>query len=140
MIRLLVFVAISLAGCSTPMQHTFPNADRSHLWTAMVATANAPEYNDDGIQGRWIVVENDVDANPDQARIDVRREITRILHLPRQKDQHDRREVKFSVYLLPTNPPTIEFISKSTYFIAVRGEIEATRYFSAVNQMLLPVE
>jgi hypothetical protein len=136
----IVLVAITLAGCSTSMHQTFPSADRSHLWTAMVATAKAPEYTSDDILSRWIVVENNVDANPEKAQIDVRRKITRTLHLPRQKEQHDRRDVHFSVFLLPSNPPTIEFISKNIDLIPARGENEAKRYFSAVEEMLVPIK
>ncbi|MBC8523678.1 MAG: hypothetical protein QF444_06455 [Phycisphaerales bacterium] len=142
MIHAVVFALISLlfVGCSSPLQQSFPNADRSHLWTAMVATASAPQYRSEDIRGRWIVVENDVDISLDSAQIDVRRVLDRSLHLPRQKVQRDRREVTFSVYLLSDEVPTVEFVGHSSSTIPVRRLNEAQRYFAAVEAMLVPIE
>jgi hypothetical protein len=140
MIRIVVLVALGLAGCSSPMQRTYSHVDRSHLWTAMVATANSPEYGSEDFQKRWIVLENEVQLNSRRGQINVKRIIYRSYRLPRQKPQRDSRAVLFSVYLLPTNPLTIEFINHSTKFFPVRGETEANRYFSSVEAMLQPVQ
>jgi len=138
-IRIFVLVSMLLAGCSAPMQRTYSHVERSHLWTAMVAIANAPEYDTEAILNRWIVLENEVELNPRQGQIDVKRIISRSFRLPRQKQQFDTRDVLFSVYLLPTNPLTIEFIQHNAKFFPVRGETEAARFFSGVEAMLMPV-
>ena len=138
MIRLLALMASFLVGCSSVTQRSYPHVDQSHLWTAMIAIANTPEYGSDDFRKRWIVLENEVDLKPNQGQIDVRRIIHRSYQLPRQKVQRDQRDILFSVYLLPTNPLTIEFINHSTKFFPVRGETEATRYFSSVEAMLDP--
>ena len=142
MTRIVVAALISFTviGCSVPFQHSFPNTDKSRLWTVMVATASAPEYTSQDKGKRWVVVENEVDANPTRAQIDVRRIITRSLQFPQQKVQNDRREVIFTVYLLPVDPPTVEFVSRSTTLIPVYGANEAKRYFSSIEAMLVPIK
>lgn len=125
-------------GC-VAAQHEYHNVDRNVLWTAMVAVANAPEYSNEDFMKRWVLVENDVVTHADIGKIDVHRIVERTLHLPLQKSQHDRREIMFSVYLLPTNPPKVEFMSHNTQFLPVRSRDEAERFFSAVESMLQPV-
>ncbi|MBC8203461.1 MAG: hypothetical protein H8E91_06485 [Planctomycetes bacterium] len=139
MIRIFVPVAIVLAGCSTPIQRTYPHVDQSHLWTAMVATADSPEYGSEDLSKRWIVLENEVEINPSRGQIDVKRIIYRSYQLPRQKPERDSRDVLFSVYLLPTNPLTLEFINHNATFFPVRGKAEAQRFFDGVDQMLVPI-
>ena len=142
MIKLIVCIltTVILSGCSAPMQQTFPEIDRSHLWTAMVATAMAPQYESDNFRERWIVAENEVELHPKQGQIDVKRIIHRSLQLPRQRPQRDRRDILFSVYLLPTTPPTIEFVSHNSKFLPVRSLNEAQRYFDAVEALLVPIK
>ena len=126
-------------GCSSSMQRTYPSVERSHLWTAMIASADSPEYSSEDFRKRWIVLENEVELNPRQGQIDVKRIIHRSLQLPRQRAQRDRKDVSFSVYLLPTNPPTIEFISHNSTYIPVHNLNESERYFDAVEALLVPV-
>lgn len=135
-----VLIASTFVGCTAAKQQAYPNTNRSHLWTAMVATATSPEYSSTEILNRWIVVENNVETDSDQAQIDVQRIIARTVRLPRQKKQIDRREVLFSVYLLPTDIPTINFISHSSSMVPVRGTQEAARFFAAVEAMLVPIK
>ena len=142
MIRRIAFIlsAVAISGCSAPMQQNFPETDPSHLWSAMVATAMAPQYESDDIRKRWILAENEVQLNPSQGRIDVKRIIHRSLHLPRQRPQRDRRDILFSVYLRPTNPPSIEFVSHNSKLVPLRNLTEAERYFAGVEAMLEPIE
>ena len=142
MIKLIVCIltTVILSGCSAPMQQTFPEIARSHLWTAMVATAMAPQYESDNFRKRWIVAENEVELHPKQGQIDVKRIIHRSLQLPRQRPQRDRRDILFSVYLLPTTPPTIEFVSHNSKFLPIRSLNEAQRYFDAVEVLLVPIK
>ena len=142
MIKLIVCIltTVTLSSCSAPMQQTFPEIDRSHLWTAMVATAMAPQYESDNFRKRWIVAENEVELHPKQGQIDVKRIIHRSLQLPRQRPQRDRRDILFSVYLLPTTPSTIEFVSHNSKFLPIRSLNEAQRYFDAVEAMLVPIK
>jgi hypothetical protein len=132
-------IALTFVGCTVSKQQAYPNTDRAHLWTTMVAIAKSPEYSSSNILDRWIVVENNVDTNSNQAKIDVRRIIARSVRLPMQKKQTDRREILFSVYLLPLVVPTVEFVSHSSQFIPAQGLQEAERYFGAVETMLQPV-
>ena len=137
MIRVACLVACVFltAGCATPTR-SWPDQDRGLVWTAMVAAAGSPEYVSDDPRRRWIVAENNVDADPDLGRIQVHRVLTRSLQLPRQVLQSDRRRLFFDIYLLPTNPPTVTFAFKETGFIPVRVIDEADRYFSLVESIL----
>jgi hypothetical protein len=105
----------------------------------MVATAGAPEYNSADIHSRWIVVDNEVKTNSERGMIEVRRTLSRIVQRPREQAQKDRRTTQFSVQLLPVEPPTVEFVSQGYSFTPVRDAHEAEHYFSALDDMLIPI-
>lgn len=128
-------------GCSTT-SHSWPNTDRSVVWTAMVAAARAPEYKSDDPRKRWVVIENTVDENPDLGRIQVHRVLARSLRLPRQAVQNDRRVWFLDIYLLPVDPekpsapPRATFNAKSNSWVPVRAIDEADHYYSLVDKLL----
>jgi len=76
-----VFPILSLlffVGCSTP-QHSWQNSQRNTVWTAMVAAANAPDYESEDPRKRWIVLENLVDVDASTSKILVHRLLGRSL-------------------------------------------------------------
>jgi hypothetical protein len=136
----LTSMALLLAGCSVPTKR-WPNETKDFVWTAMVAAANAPDYFSDDPRKRWIVIENDVDANPQFGRIVVRRKLSRSLKLPRQREQIDHREWLFVIRLKPQEVPTVTFDDPETQLVPARILDEATRYFSQVDSLLQkPIE
>ncbi len=133
-----VFPILSLlffVGCSTP-QHSWQNSQRNTVWTAMVAAANAPDYESEDPRKRWIVLENLVDVDASTSKILVHRLLGRSLQLPRQNEQVDNREWIFTIRLLPNNPPTATFDSMQPTFIPARLLDEANRYFATVDGLL----
>lgn len=135
-IKISAIVCILFAiGCSTPTR-TWSDQNRETVWTAMVAAAEAPEYESDDPRKRWIVTENNVDANPDRGRIRIHRILARSLKLPKQLTQSDRRDWMFEIYLLPSNPPTVTFEALDAGLVRVRTLDEAERYFSLVEKIL----
>ena len=132
-----VFFAIlfCFAGCSTP-QHSWPDTNRNVVWTAMVAAANAPDYDAADPRKRWIVTQNLVDANASKGIIQVRRSLNRSLQLPLQNEQVDQRDWFFSIQLLPNIPPTATFSSVNSTLIPAQLLDEANRFFDTVDDFL----
>jgi len=104
----------------------------------MVAAANAPDYSSDDPRKRWIVIENDVDANPQRGRIVVRRKLSRSMKLPCQNEQVDHREWFFVIRLQPQETPTVTFDNPRSHLIPARVLDEANRYFLQVDDLLHP--
>ena len=134
-----IICSLLFGGCATTMQQSYPQVDQHHLWTAMIAAAKSPTYTSSDPRNRWVVGENAVEVYLRKAQIDVKRTIHRTLQLPRQRPQRDRRDVWFSVYLLPTHPLKIEFISHTDTLFPNRNVKESNRYFSDVESILLPI-
>lgn len=128
-------LGLILCGCSTPTR-TWEGMDRSMVWTAMLAAANAPEYRSDDPRRRWVVTQNDVSANEQTGSIEVRRTLRRSLKLPRQREQHDTRELFFEIFLSPTSPSTTTFEVLSMQLVPVRTIEEANIYFDQVEWLL----
>ncbi len=104
----------------------------------MVAAANAPDYSSDDPRKRWIVIENDVDADSQRGRIVVRRKLSRSMKLPRQNEQIDHREWFFVIRLQPRETPTVTFDDPKSQLIPARVLDEANRYFFQVDELLHP--
>ena len=128
-------LGLMLWGCSTPTR-TWEGVDYSNVWTAMVAAANAPEYRSDDPRRRWFVTQNDVSTNEQTGSIEVHRTLRRTLKLPRQREQHDTRELFFEISLSPTPPPTTTFEVLSMQLVPVRTIEEADLYFEQVELLL----
>lgn len=136
MIRVILFLSLLFfVGCSTP-QHSWPESPRNTVWTAMVAAANAPDYDAEDPRKRWIVLENLVDVDASASKILVHRLLGRSLQLPLQNEQEDKREWLFTITLLPNNPPTATFDSMVPTMIPARLLDEANRYFVTVDGLL----
>jgi hypothetical protein len=143
MIRIGLFTLFMFfAGCSTA-QHTWPDMSRDLVWSAMVAAANAPDYNSNDPKKRWIVIENEVDADATTSHIFINRKLSRSLKLPLQKEQKDTRDWLFTIQLLPANPPLVTFdtVYKTkeldyNAFVPARTLDEAERYFELVDLLL----
>ena len=130
-----ITLGLMLWGCSTPTR-TWEGVDHSMVWTAMVAVANSPEYRSDNPRRRWFVTQNDVSTNEQTGSIEVHRTLRRTLKLPRQREQHDTRELFFEISLSPTLPPTITFEVLSMQLVPVRTIEEAELFFEQVELLL----
>jgi|MDTC01.3.fsa_nt_gb hypothetical protein len=130
-----LILLFQLAGCSTP-QHSWPESSRDVVWTAMIAAANSPEYDDEDPRKRWVVVENFVDADASLGKILVRRKLSQSYTLPLQDPQIDERDWLFSIHLLPDQIPTATFESARQIWVWARLQDESKRYFDVVDMLL----
>lgn len=137
----LALLVVALAGCAAP-RATFPGHERAVVWTAMVAVANAPAYDDEDPRRRWHVVQNDVWPDPNAGMIEIHRMLERSLKLARLPEDHQRREWLLAVRFLPLSeedpdaPPTVEMRARNNVWIPAQFRNEATRYFQQVRELL----
>jgi hypothetical protein len=127
----LILIAACLAGCTTARE-PFPGQDPAQVWRALVAVAESPSYDDPDPARRWTVRQNSVWIDEGTDRIEIYRELVRILHEPRKTPRRDERTWRFRVILdRSTSPPTAEFIGRD---LAVPSHVwnEAVLYFDDV--------
>jgi hypothetical protein len=123
-----LLIVIFLGGCMTVRQE-FDGYDRSQVWGAMTAVAESPTYDD------WHVLTNEVWHAPDEARMEVYRELQRTIRQPPHKSRIERREWRFRIEMLETDPPMARVVSRG-WGVPAHARIEANRYFGDVWQML----
>ena len=128
-------ILLFLVGCSTPSR-TWEGVDRSTVWTAMIAVAESPEYKAVDPKKRWVVAQNDVAVHAETGQIEIHRILRRTLVLPRQREQHDTRDLFLEITLSTTSPPTTMFKELSMQLIPVRTIEEADLYFDQVENLL----
>ncbi len=125
---LLLIVAPTLAGCLR-VKESFPDHDRSTVWTAIKTVAEEPTYQE------WHLLENRVWADPDSARLEIYRVARRTLHRPQARPLNERREWRFQVTLDEKDPPTATFLSRG-WAVPMHARIEADRFFDDVWEVL----
>lgn len=115
-------------GCTTVRQE-FDGYDSGHVWSAMTAVAESPQYEN------WRVITNEVWRAPDEARMEVYRELHRAVREPGRKPRIEQREWRFRIEMLDTDPPSARLISRG-WGVPAHARIETDRYFRDVRQML----
>ena len=93
-------------GCTTRSQ-VFEGYDQ--LWTAMVASAQKPTYDD------WRVMDNEVYVDQATRRIEVYRVLKRTLVTPYSTPRQEEREWKFQIALgrdPELDSPTVDFTAR----------------------------
>jgi len=101
---LLPAMAVSMTGCTTVLE-SFPGEDPGHVWTALVAVAQTPDYSDADPAERWMVKENHVYVDEPNARIEIYRELDRVLHRARTTPVREERTWKFQILFDPEDRP-----------------------------------
>lgn len=130
MMLIAVLIVSFFGGCTT-MERSFPDHSQDQVWSAMVAVAERPVYAD------WKVLENNVYANQEAKRIEVSRVVHRQLYLPGSGNnpRYERRDWKFTITLMPIEPPTIHFLSRG-WAVPMHAREEAERYLNDVKDVL----
>ena len=131
---LLAAMAVSMTGCTTVLE-SFPGEDPGHVWTALVAVAQTPDYSDADPAERWMVKENHVYVDEPNARIEIYRELDRVLHRARTTPVREERTWKFQILFAPEDPPTATFTSRRMG-VPMQAADEARRYFEDVWDLL----
>ena len=129
--RRLAWVAIALlglGGCTT-VEHTYEEFSADQVWTAMVAVAETPEYDD------WKVVANDVWVDEKNRRVEVYRQVRRVLYSPEAPPHPEQHWWRFEILLDKVDPPTVRFLSRG-FAVPAHAWREADRYFADVHDVL----
>lgn len=116
------------SGCTT-LRESYPDHAPAHVWTAMKAVAESPEYDD------WWVSSNNVWVDEANSRIEVHRRVDRSLRRPLARPLREEREWRFQITLTSHDPPTVNFLSRG-FGVPMHARIEAERYFADVRRML----
>ncbi len=126
---MVVLLAVSvLFGCTTVHQE-FAGLPSDQVWTALVAVAESPGYDD------WIVTDNDVWVDEAAHRIEIYRRLRRVIHQPAYKARRENREWRFQVIFEPTDPPLATFTSRGLG-VPSHAQHEGERYFLDVLDLL----
>jgi len=126
-----------MTGCGS-YQRVYPGEDPARVWTALKAAAETPDYNPADYTKRWNVDVNQVFVVDDEHRIEVYRELSRILQRPRTQPIHEDREWTYTVTMKPN--PDEGSVKASLRFrdaaIPMKAREEADRFFHDVAVIL----
>ncbi len=126
---MVVLLAISmLLGCTTVHQE-FVGLPSDQVWTALVAVAQSPNYDD------WTLTDNDVWVDEAAQRIEIYRRLRRVIQQPAYKARRENREWRFQVIFEPTDPPLATFTSRGLG-VPSHAQHEGERYFLDVLDLL----
>ncbi len=128
-------VALSGVGCTTRSQ-VFDGYSEDQLWTAMVATARSPVYDD------WKVSDNEVYIDEDARRIEIYRVLKRTFVSPFSDPRRESEEWKLQIVLArdeELGQPLVDFTARQMDVPAHVWD-EADRYFMQVRTLLGPVK
>ncbi|MCH8316306.1 MAG: hypothetical protein IIA64_10070 [Planctomycetes bacterium] len=126
---MVVLLAVSmLFGCTTVHQE-FAGLPSDQVWTALLAVAESPNYDD------WIVTDNDVWVDEATQRIEIYRRLRRVIQQPAYKARRENREWRFQVIFELTDPPLATFTSRGLG-VPSHAQHEGERYFLDVLDLL----
>ena len=131
--RLLILLPMLLGACG--VESTFTGEDPAQLWRALQAVAEAPTYDEGDVTKRWTVVENIVDVDNVDWRIDITRHLKRLLRRPGAKPLYEERHWRFEIQLLHEDPPRVRFICIDPA-IPTKVQYEGDRFFAEVRSLL----
>ena len=128
-------LACAVAGCTSRSQ-VFEGYSQDQVWSAMIAAAQSPEYDD------WKVAENETFVDEDGRRVEVYRVLRRLLVTPYANPRKESEEWRFQLVLaqdMDINAPVVDFTARQ---ITVPAHVwrEADRYFGQVRTLLGPPE
>lgn len=128
--------AVAVAGGCVTRSQPFPGYTDDQLWTAMVATAKAPIYDD------WKISENEVMVDETGRRLEIYRVVRRTLVSPTADPWKEDMEWRMQVVLgrdWDGTTPTIDFTARQ---VTVPAWVwaEADRYFGQMRTLLGPVK
>lgn len=126
-------LSISISGCTT-RSATFEGYADDQVWSAMVAAARTPEYDD------WKVRDNQVMVDESGRRLEIYRYLKRLYVTPFADPQKEEKEWRLQIVLSrdeSLDAPTVDFTARQ---ISVPAHVwrEADRYFAQVRTLLGP--
>ena len=124
-LTVVILAGTLLWGC-TSVEREFLGSPSDQVWSAMVAVANSPDYDD------WTVTQNDVWVDPASQRIEIYRRMRRVIHQPAYKARRENREWRFQVIF---EPPLATFTSRGMG-VPAHAQEEAEVFFDDVLNLL----
>ena len=125
-----VLVTNVITGGCTSVEHSFLGYGSDQVWTAMVAVARTPAYDD------WKVAANDVWVDEREYRIEVHRHLRRVLYRPVAEAHRESQTWRFEIRLVELDPPLARFVSRGLGQ-PTDARREGNRYFLDVHDLLL---
>ncbi|MEY3143582.1 MAG: hypothetical protein RLY21_2075 [Planctomycetota bacterium] len=124
---------VSMSGCTT-RSATFEGYGDDQVWSAMVAAARTPEYDD------WKVQDNQVMVDETGKRLEVYRYLKRLYVTPFSDPRKEQEEWRIQVVLSrdeSLDAPIVEFTARQ---VSVPAHVwrEADRYFAQLRTLLGP--
>lgn len=124
---------VSMTGCTT-RSATFEGYADDQVWSAMVAAARTPEYDD------WKVQDNEVMVDESGKRLEIYRYLKRLYVTPFADPQKEQEEWRLQIVLsrdASLDAPTVDFTARQ---VSVPAHVwrEADRYFAQVRTLLGP--
>ena len=129
-----ITATILSSGCTSRTQ-VFEGHGDERVWTAMVAAARTPEYDD------WKISDNEVFVDDESRRIEVYRVLRRTLVTPYSDPRREREEWRFRIDLGEQGPAASPEVTFTARQIAIPAHAwdEADRFFNQVRLLLGPV-
>ncbi len=127
-----VLVTNLIMGGCTSVEHSFLGYGSDQVWTAMVAVARTPVYDD------WKVAANDVWVDEREYRIEVSRHLRRVLYSPDANPLRENQTWRFEIRLVEFDPPLARLVSRGVGQ-PTDAQREGNRYFRDVHDLLLGV-
>ncbi len=135
-ITVLGLVLLTAFGCAS-RSRSFAGYDSDNVWTALVAVAQSPDYDDADPAKRWAVEENEVWVDEPGQRIEVYRQLTRRIYRPGKVVRREDQSWKFRVTLDREDPedPKATFVSRG-FAWPTQAVAEGDKYFEDVLVIL----
>ena len=135
-VRVLLFAAMFavVTGC-TVYERKYPGRTADQVWSAMVAVANEPNYESEK-WGKWHVTKNEVWVDEENARIEMFRELRRVVYKAGMVKPDDQdRTYRITVNLRDSEIPRVRFETRA-WEIPADAFAESQRYFDDVGELL----
>ena len=120
---------VVICGC-TSVEHSFLGYGSDQVWTAMVAVARTPVYDD------WKIAGNDVWVDEREYHIEVHRHLRRVQYRPDAEPHRESQTWRFEIRLVELDPPLARFVSRGMGQ-PTDAQREGKRYFRDVHDLLL---
>ena len=129
---LMVVLPALLAGCTTKSA-VFEGRTPEQVWTAMVAIAEEPRYDN------WVVVENNVWVDGVFDRIEIQRSLKRDHHRHGSKPVRETEHLELQAVLERTEPPVVTVTVRNA-MIRGKGLMAIDHFLAELGGLLDPDE
>lgn len=134
MLRILLFIPLLILG-ACGVEADFSGHAPDQVWRALKAVSENPDYDHQDPTKRWTVVENIVHVDEQDRRIDINRQLQRVLRRPRTKPLFEDMTWHFQVSMPASDASVVRFENIGPA-IPTKVQFEGDRYFAEVRRFL----